>query len=420
MKKSLSLISSIDRHLVSNIYWTGLNVFTRYILSFLATTYIARQYSVSEFNLYQISLVYLGLFESINILNPSYTRTLLAEGKITDGELRSTWKRVYLILAILISIFYFLKWFINNFNIQDGLIFCVSLRLYARTEESIFSILDNRKMEKISQKINILGNLAFNITRLTGSFFRVSILGMTILTTLQGFFQLFLQKREFFKIEIFEIRQKTKTIIRIIRTNINLIIMGILFGFQVRIYGIIFPNFMPLAISTNFLLVMRLIEPITNLGISILGVNFSRLAIILENESEKNFKKEFIKLSLTVTLITVFICISMQFFNLNFLKFIFANKYNEGINSIRFTGFIAIPFLFFNISNTLDILKKNYFAANLKILLNIITIYICAKLNSPILTADNGIMILGCAILLGLIISELLVFFIKALKKNLL
>lgn len=351
---------STRRAILVNTLWGKANVLVRYVTSFAATAIIAAKYPPSEFGFYQLILTYLGIVESFNLLSVNHLKNHLVNNPEDEGVVAATWFYQSVALwagttLILIGCAFFMEdslfwWLLGLGNI----------RILFRAYDYVQIIADYRLRNDMTQKIQMVIQSSFNVSRISAALLKVSMSALVSVQIVQGvvgwIFQVYQRRRLGFEMPLSFSWIKYK---QLVQEGAWLSLVVFLSSIQARVVSAFAAERMSVEVFGNFQLVVKLVEPATAIGAIVFAANYTVLAHTLR-VSRSAFIKRFFKiaaLSISIAGLCGFvICI----FPTSLLLKVFGQSYEEGLGQLWLGAGIIVANTILAVSVQFDMISIEY------------------------------------------------------------
>lgn len=362
---------------VRNILWGNLNTILRYVLAFVATSFLARTFLPDVFGTYQLVISYLTIFEAFFLVSPTHLRNYLAANPDKEATVSALWfwQNIFVFLFVVVACA--IGTTFSNESSFWVLLLIASIRFMFRFNDYVAIVCDQRLLNYLAQQIAIVQNVSLSILRILAALFKTNIFLLCLTSPIQGLCSAYHQYKIATKFGIkFSTRISIAEFVGIFRGGFFISLLSFLSVFQSRVVSVALAEYLTKENFGNFQLVIKLIEPATMLGMIIIGANYSVLANSLQHNA-KLFNIRYAKIAGLTLMISLVLSLAIYVTPINWLVIFFGEQYAHGLSFLSIAALLVLANTLVWIDQNYDFLKQEYRFALVKYL-TMLAMYILA------------------------------------------
>ena len=370
-----------------------MNILTRYLSSFVATSLIALNYSPSQFGLYQLVLSYVAVLEAIGLISPTHFKNYLIHNPDDESVVVTAWKVQSLGLAVAKILCISFIVLTNSKDIIWLLLLLASLKTIFSFYDYVAYLSEVRLQSQILQQGQMMSTFLYNLSRIFFAILQAPLSGLIFLNVFQGgvsaAYYRYIGDRDGYRTIPF--LWDSQKFLKLIRDGIWPTLLTMFGVLQARIISILATDRMSLEDFGNLQLVLRLVEPASALCLVIFSANYTILAGT-KARSPREFRTRFFKISTVCLLLSFLTFVGISVFPLEILLRVFGNTYSSGLSKLWLGALLVPSAAVLAISVHLDYLEVKYFSVMIKYI-SIFSVSALMIYNSPYLEIADAILI---------------------------
>lgn len=379
--------------IVRNIMWGNLNTILRYVLAFVATSFLAKTFAPDVFGTYQLVISYLAIFEALLPVSSTHLRNYLAAHPDKEPVVSSLWFWQNMLVFVFVALVCAFGIVFSDESSFWLLLFIASIRFVFRFNEHTVIVCDQRLLSHLAQKIAIAQNIFLSVLRIIAALLRTNIYLLCATSPIQGLFSALYQYRVGKQTGIkFSVKLDISEFLQIFRSGFFISILSFASVFQTRVISLVLAEYLSKEDFGNFQLVIKLIEPATMLGMIVIGANYSVLANSLQ-ESAKVFAKRYAKICFLTLLISATLAAVIYVIPPSWVVRFFGAQYIGGLSLLRIASLLVVSNTLVWVDQNYDFLRQDYIFALVKYSV-ILALYVVSVVSfNTKITIEDGLWI---------------------------